>query len=371
MRTIIIRGLLLASLCLGAQAQASNLLFAGSDGFVDFVPIGTCCGESNNGFIGGPGRATAGLCVGNSTSTADPPASRAQMNTFTSVGALWFHANVKASSGATNNQQVLLIRSPDGVARILLRQTATFGTFKLSTRDSAGSITDVATATGALPAGTPTAVDLHVDYAGGAAQLYIGAATEVINFTGTLETDAATTLNQIELMSATDGNPVTGVDLDCSTPNYTIWSEVIVTDTQDTRDMILMPVNPAANGTTQNCSGGTAADLIDDMDATVVSSAANNQVCGFTTGLTFPSGTFNILGITQNARANTSPVGPQHLDFYMRVNATDNLAGLSLAPSLTINAGFSQLWSVNPHTSGPFAISDIAAGFNLGFKSLP
>lgn len=355
-------------------AQASSVLFMGQDPNVDFIGIGTLS-RSNDGYLTTSGYYQVHpVCVGNGTSTSDPPANRLQTPTFTASGALWIHAQLKGGSASTANEQTLLLRSPDGVARILLRQTSTFGIFKLSTRNSAGTITDVATAsTPALAATTITAFDLHIDYAGGAAQLYL-AGTQVINFSGTLETDSATTLNQAEFMAA--DNKTAGCS-GASTPPYpdfgtstwTSWSQVMITDTQDTRGMVLMDLTPQANGTTQNCTG-SAGNLTDNLYTTVESSSSNNQLCGFTTALTFPAGTWSVLAVGQSAVMARGTSGPQNFDWYTRVNSTDNLAGQTNNPG-TSSTWFSRIWQTNPNTSAAWATGDIASGFNLGIKSLP
>ena len=81
------------------------------------------------------------------------------------------------------------MRSPDGVSRIVLRQTGTYGQIKVSTRNAAGTITDLATASSNFSAAARN--DQKVNYtcsSSGGIALYIDG-TSVISYSGNPCTD--------------------------------------------------------------------------------------------------------------------------------------------------------------------------------------
>ncbi len=102
--------------------------------------------------------------VANSTGTNDPPTNFGALPTLSSpVSLLWIHATVCPVNNVTStaNQQALIVRSPDGVGRVMLRQTGTTGQLKLSIANAARSFTDLATATGNLAVSAQT-IDFKV-----------------------------------------------------------------------------------------------------------------------------------------------------------------------------------------------------------------
>jgi hypothetical protein len=371
------RALLLAlatALVCPDTADAFTLYFAGSED-ISFTSIGaaqTAIGSSCGVSIGCRSSfAHAAVQVGNGTSTSDPPANRLQTPTFSSVSTLWIHANFwsYSSTTGTSGEQALLIRSPDGVARILLRQTGTSGTLKASKRNAAGTITDLATASGTFPASTNTSLDLEIVYGCTSSDqvvLYL-AGTQVINYTGaSICTDSATSLNQVEFMGVNNG---TGNANSCNITQTTCWSEVIIADS-DTRGMGLWALAPQAAGNTQNTVGDVNPTAFND--ANFVSTGSNNALSEWTTPTTAPSGTWNVQAVVQEARVLASTSGPQHFEWLARTkDGTDHVTG-SVAPPIASFGNFNnQIWATNPHTSAAWVISDIASGFNLGIESLP
>mgnify|MGYP003693715393 CR=1 FL=1 len=104
-----------------------------------------------------------------------------------------------------NNVQALIVRSPDAVSRIIVRQTATIGVLKVSQRNAAGTITDLATAGSAVTTGTNHQFDLKIDYSSsGGVDLYLDGVL-VINYIGDPRTDAATQLNQVRFRLSSPG----------------------------------------------------------------------------------------------------------------------------------------------------------------------
>jgi hypothetical protein len=339
-----------------------TILFAGGED-ISFTFLGT------TDFVGFGGGGTAGRStfarggVRINSSAGDPPANRAQTPTFTPVSLLWVHgqASFGNSASSTANVQSLIVRSPDGVSRIVVRQTATAGLLKVSQRNAAGTITDLATASSSVTTGTNHSFDLKIDYsASGSILLYLDGAL-VINFSGDPRTDAATQLNQVEL-----GSPC---------PEFTVsggWSEVIIAD-EDTRGMALWTLAPQAAGTTQSWTPNTVGNIneVTLNDTTFVSTTANNALSEWTTPTSAPTGTsWAVKAIVQEARVRAAVTGPQHFDWIVRTGGADFLAGVSNAPTTSFGNFRNRIWANNPNTSAPWVIGDIATGFNLGIESL-
>jgi hypothetical protein len=325
-------------------------------------------------FVGGPAVLTttqpyrpafsrSAIRVGNGGSTADPPANRLQTPAFTSVGTVWLHSQVYVginggNAATTANVQAILLRSPDGLVRVMLRQTGTTGQLKLSTRNAAGTITDVATATGVITQGQH-AIDWQVAFATGSTVYWDG--TAILTYSGDLRTDAATQLNQVDLCSLNNSN---------QNSNDIGWSEVIVADT-DTRSMALWTLAPQAAGNTQSWTPNTVGNVnpVAINDASFISTAANNALSEWTGPTAPPPGVLNVLAVVQNARVQVQVTGPQHFDWLVRTAATDYLASAPQAPA-TAFGNFQHIWPTNPNTSAAWQITDLTAtGFNLGIES--
>lgn len=358
-----------------ASANATILFASGEDtGFTEIVgATGGAQGVTGGIYLSRSGFArntTTVVATFNSNNVADPPASRIQTPTFTSVSSLWVHfqfytisTNVTASG-----QQALILRSPDGVARILLRQTGTAGQLKISKRNAAATITDLATFTGNFSNTAQTAFDMNVVYgctSGDSVTVYYQGVV-VGSFSGSsICTDAATQLNQLEL-GAFNGSTLGSV-----TTAGTGYSEVIIADA-DTRGMALWTLNPSAAGNTQSWTPNTLGNInkavIDDTSS--ISTGASSQLSEWTTPTTYPTGTWSLLAVVQEARVLRGTTGPQTYEWLMRVNSTDNVTG-SVSPTTSFANFSNQIWSLNPHTSAAWATSDITTGFNLGIESTP
>jgi hypothetical protein len=336
------------------------ILFAGGEdlsftflGSTDFLIFG------GGGTAGRTTYARGGVRI--PSGAGDPPTSRAQTSTFTSGSLLWIHGQASFGNGSSvNNVQSLIVRSPDGVARILVRQTATSGLLKVSTRNAAATITDLATASSTMTTGTNHQFDLMIDYSSsGGVDLYLDGAL-VINFSGDPRTDAATQLNQVDFGSPCPTSTVAGG-----------WSEVIIAD-EDTRGMSLWTLAPQAAGNTQSWTPNTVGNIneVTTSDTTLISTASNNALSQWTTPTSAPSGNWGVKAIVQEARVRIGTTGPQHFDWSLRTASTDYTAGISNAPITGFSNFKNQQWTTNPNTSGAWAITDIASGFNLGIKSL-
>jgi hypothetical protein len=266
-----------------------------------------------------------------------------------------------APPATTANQQAIIVRSPDGVSRIVVRGTGTNGTLKVSSRNAAGTITDLATATGVFPGTTLFSLDTRIDYsATGGVQMWISG-VQVINYSGDPRTDAATQLNQVDFAAVINAS---------NAGNNTYWSEIIVAD-QDSRSMALWTLAPAAAGNSQTWTPNTLANVNKPAinDATFISATTNNALSEWTVAATPPSGGWSVLGLVQNARVQISATGPQHFDWLARTGAIDYLASAPQAPALAFG-NFSHIWPLNPNTGVAWTVADItAAGLNLGIES--
>jgi len=351
--------------------EATILFASGEDtGFTS----STAGNSGTSGTTYRTGYARGNIQIQNGTTVADPPGNRATTPTFTAGSTLWIHGQFYTNTATTTSgEQALIIRSPDGVSRLLLRQTGTTGTLKASKRNSAGTITDLATASGTYSAGTITQLDVQVIYGCTSSDqfnVWLNS-TSFIAYTGaSICTDAATQLNQADYGSVGNGT----ASVLCSTgatATVTCWSEMIIAD-QDTRGMALWTLNPSAAGNTQSWTPNTLANVNKAVinDATSIAAAGNNSLSEWTTPTSAPSGSWGVLAIVQEARIERGTTGPQNFEWLVRtIDGSDNVTG-SVNPT-TAFVNYSNIWATNPHTSASWVIGDIASGFNLGIESLP
>jgi hypothetical protein len=311
-----------------------------------------------------PGRFRAGYARGVVAAAAnagatDPPANRLlPVGSITAGNLLWVHAQIYDQLNTTvANQQGIIVRSPDGVSRIIVRQTSTYGLVKISTRNAAGTIVDLATASAPYVLSSLTQLDLKIDYsASGGIQLWLGG-TQVINWSGDPRTDAATTLNQVEFAQ------IMGL---------TNWSEVIIAD-QDTRAMGLVYLAAGTGSLNQGWTPNTLGNINESTlnDSTFVSDSTGNVLSQWPNGTSLP-GTPQVLAVVQEARMRKGGTGPSAFDWSLRTNGADYLAGTTTALTTSF-ANFNQIWPTNPGTGTGWLPTDIVTGnaFYYGVKSLP
>lgn len=352
-----------------SSAQAAILWYGGED--TSFTLIGSpSIPPGTPVFRASFARTAIGLQ--NGTSTSDPPANRIQTPTFSASSNIWIHFQFYTTSNATTSgEQALLVRSPDGVSRIVVRQTGTGGQLKVSSRNSAGTFVDLFTASTNYSASTQTALDLNINYTcsgAGSVTLYYGAISAGSS-SGSPCTDAATTLNQVELMSV--NNSSAG---NCSTGEVCI-SEVIVAS-EDTRSMSLATNALQAAGNTQQCTPSTLANVNKSTinDATLISTSTNNQLCQWTMPTSAPTGTWAVKSVSQEARLLVSTTGPQNFDWSWRISGADYLSGTT-TPGTGSFANYRIQQDTSPATSTTWGISEVyntsTNQMNIGIKSLP
>jgi hypothetical protein len=366
---------LAAALTLPALPAAATILwFGGEDTSITYIGAAATSTNTSSAINTSFSRSTAAPALGNGTSTADPPANRVQTPTFTAcANPCWIHAVWGSSSiTGTANEQGLLVRSPDGVARILLRQTGTSGQLKVSTRNAAGTITDLATASANLSASTPTAIDLEIVYVcsgSGGVALYEGG-TQVVNYTGNPCTDSATSLDQVEFMGF--NNFASGTN--CASGDN-CWSEMIAAN-EDTRSMHVATCALQAAGNTQAWTPSTLANVnkATISDISFVSTPTNNLLSQWTCPTSAPTGTWGVKSFSIEARNLASTTGPQNFDWSLRVSGADYLAGTTTGLTNAF-ANYRDQLDVSPATSTTWGISEIyntsANQLGIGLKSLP
>ncbi len=339
-----------------------TLLFAGGED-TSFSAPGAAVGIRNSSEYRTQ-FARLSLSFQNSTTVADPPANRGVSPTFTSAAHIWFRAtvNVINAISTTANQHGLIFRSPDGVSRIILRQTGTGGQLKASTRNAAGTITDLATATANLVLATNTELLVEINYVlSGAVNVWYNG-VQVIAFSGDPRTDAATQLNQFDFANLNNG---------AATNSACQWSEFMVAD-QSLLGSALWTLVPQAAGATQSWTPNTLANInkANINDTTSISTPTNNALSQWTLPSSAPTGSYAVLGVVQEARVEVGATGPQHFDWSAHISAADYVGGASNAPTTSFGNFGNFIWATNPATSSAWGVSDITGGLQLGIKAL-
>jgi len=354
-----IRRLLLALALIAAPLceASATILFAGGEDidttFVGAVSITTTAGQ----FRAGYGRAA--LSVIGSNSPSDPPAVRFQTPTFANQGTIWVHAeHIASATTSSTAQQSVRIFGSDGNPAILVRGTGTAGQVKISTRNTAGTITDLVTCTnGAWPLAALNKIDISLVYAvSGSVTMYANG-TSICTFSGDVTTNSRTLVNQVEFA----GNG--------SASTTTSWSELIVATT-DTRNMNLVTLAPVANGNTMAWSGVVGSvNPTTISDASNINTGSNSQIAEFTVG-SLPAGLFQVLGVAQKARIQVGTSGPLNFEFVQRPGSggTDYV-GCSTAGTTSF-ANYACYMATNP-AGGAWVTGDFGAGTNFGVESLP
>lgn len=362
--------LALLALLFGAPAHADILWTGGLPGI----------GDTNVGVYGGGAShrtsfSSASMwCAG---TTADPPTNYIRSDAFTGQSTVWITWRAMRANNYTNTNTVLFRALDGSTPRLYIRGATTGdsgsnGSLKIEKRTAAGTYTTLASTVTCATSSTlcynattdasvPRKYDLKIIYGtSGEITLYQNGVS-IASYTGDVTTDSATSLSKIELCDARGG----------AGGENTAISEIIVANA-DTRGMALWTLHPQAAGTTQNWTPSTVGNVAKSAlnDATYVSTNANDTLSGWTTPTSAPTGNWNVLAITQNARVQRSVTGPQSFAYYCRSGGTDNVGA-----DIGANTGFTnhaqKLWATNCTSGAAWAIGDIASGFNLGIKSRP
>lgn len=365
--------LFLVSLLIPAQTRAAILWFGGEDTSV--ITAGTINVNAGQAGSFDANFARGAIAVSNAGVATDPPTNNIKTTTFASTAIIWVHANVWSAISLTNtaNQQVLFAHSPDGVGRVYLRNTGTAGQVKLSTANAARTFSDKQTATGNFAFGSLQTVDWLIDYscsAGSVTQVYINS-VKVIDYTGSLCTDAATTLNQVGFSGIANGT----AGVTCTTSMVACWSEMIVAN-EDTRSMRLATLTLQASGNTQGWTPNTLANVnkLAIADGTFVSDTVGNVLSQWTVPTAAPGGNWIVKSVSAEARLLKGSSGPTQFDWSWRIAGANYLSGLSNALTTSfLNYRIQQ--DTSPATATAWTVGEVFNSatnqMNIGLKSLP
>lgn len=338
---------------IAAPAQATILFAGGED--IDVAVFGTVTVDTTASHFRS-GYARAALSI--SGVAGDPNFNRAQLPVFASQSTVWLHAETFTTNGTVNGDQLAAAYGSDGVRRLIIRGTGGANQVKISTRNTAGTITDLVTCTaGVYPLTNSLAkVDWFINYAVmGSTILYVNG-VNVCSFTGDVTTNGVTALNQFEL------GGLSGTVME--------WSEFIIATT-DTRDMNLLTCAPQANGNTMAWTGSFSnVNPTTINDTSSISTSSNAQIAEFTCPSP-PAGAFTVPAVSQSVRMTVGASGPQHFRYIARPSSgsTNYDNGSDVAGSGTY-ANYYNIWATNP-AGGSWGTGDLGAGVNFGLESEP
>lgn len=364
---MILRGLIAIALLLTLPlpARAATLFVCAED--IDCIRQGTITSTTDAAFFN-TGYARLGNLNQQAGTTTIPAPNRVETPNFTPTTDFWFSAvyAVKSGSTAAVNNVFAMLSDAGGVVRLVLRGTGVNDqSLKLTTRNAAGTLVDIATATGslcttALASFVPCKLDIHVVYSTtGSVDVYNNG-VNILTFSGDVTTNAATQLAKVACCNPLNITNAFGI----------ATSEVIVATT-DTRSLRLVTWAPAANGNTQDWTG-TATDINETTlsDGSNVNTTTSNQKAQFTVGA-LPSGTFAVKDVVQSGRVLVGTTGPQNFRWSLRVTGADYDNGADI-PALNSYANYQHYWGLNsPATGVPWTQSEITSSFNSGLLSKP
>jgi hypothetical protein len=286
---------------------------------------------------------------------------------FGNLSSFWYHATVLISGPNTSANCIGFgFTDNAGVGRLYLRGTGTNGQWKLSTRNAAGTFTDVPGAIAILPvvANQLFKLDMFVNYStSGRFTLYFNGVAALDTGAGVnITTDSATSLSFFQISNFFTGS------------SFGHWhSEIIVADS-DTRAMRVWLMNSATAGNAQTWSG-TASSVNKALisDATFISAASAGLIEEFKTGaIALPAGAWQVPSVKMSSRALVGATAPQHVEYVTRVGSTDFVGG-SWAPPVGSFGNDTQnyMQATNPGTSAAWTTADLtAATFNYGLESV-
>jgi hypothetical protein len=222
--------------------------------------------------------------------------------------------------------------------------------------------TTLQTSTRPIPNSALSKIDVYVNYAvAGAIKVWVGGVL-VIDYSGDMTTDGATSLTGFQL----------GVSWGASFPSgsNTCWSEMILAD-EDTRSLGLATIVPLAAGNTQSWTGAvTDINEATLSDATIITTPTAAQIAQFTvTNPASITGSSPIRALVVNARAAKGATGPQNIEACVRTASTDYTSGNLPGLSTTLDkVGY--VFATNPNSGAPWLMSALTTtGFNVGVKS--
>jgi hypothetical protein len=348
---------------LSTPGQAQTILASCTEDisciFQGTVTVDTTAGNFNSSY--------SRLALRPAASTAvTPPANRVETKTFSAASSdFWVSANYNTSSNTTVNNVTTVFFADAGVTRLALRGTGTNQQLKLTTRNAAGTLVDLATATGSLCAlSTRCKLDIHVVYAvAGSVNVYNNGLL-ILTYTGDVTTNSATTLNSVGF-----GGTSTAVATFA-------WSQMFASNS-DTRSMVSVTCVPSASGATQSWTGSAAnVNPNSYSDATFNYTVANDALSQWKSGCSIPtSGTTTVVDVRSFGRLAKGTGGPQNARFSTNVGGTDYDNGSDLSGMTTSFQNFEYDWGINsPATATPWTPTELNGIFTtggFGVKSRP
>ena len=358
------RLLLAAALLLAAGRTDAAILATCSEDVTGCIFQGAVGIDSTAGRFAA-GYARFGIRPDNNTATTMPAPNRTEVNFSAPSSDFWASIYYYPNNiSVAINVPFITFGDAGGIHRLGLRASAASSTtFKLAKRNAAGTITDLATATGSLCGiGALCKLDIHVVYAvAGSVNVYNNN-TLILTYSGDVTTDSTTALS---IFAASNFGNVTN--------GGTTLSEMIVADT-DTRSMRMITCAPLAAGNTQSWTGTVGNINANSYNDTVFNyTTANNALSQWTTGCTIPaSGTTSIVDVRSSARLAKGASGPQNARFNLRISGADYNPGSNISGLTTSFQNFTYDWGANsPATGTPWVPSEFGSGFNLGVLSQP
>ncbi len=261
------------------------------------------------------------------------------------VTTCWLHAQGHVAAPSASKQFIGLGLNSAAQVAIAIGSSGSSPSQTALWKYSGGAWTQLAAETGnSLPASSIFAIDVNVQNFGSAATVYVYInGTLVITYAGSTAVTGVSNLDCVCLI----GN---GVEFNCS--------EIIVTDTLDTRAMSVLTAAPNAAGDTNNWTG-----TYTNINPTTINDSSVISVD--TTGADFqanvidlPAGTFSVPAVKVSARAEvTSGAVPTGIKLGVRISSVNYL---DTAHTLTnAFAPYERLMTTNPATSAAWAQSDI------------
>lgn len=321
----------------------------------DFTPSGGATSLSGTAFNRSAYSRGVVYVPGNTFPAVYHKASFAASSTI-NVTARFYYSNTSTAG------QAFLWLATGGSPRLRVKAvstSATTTTLAIDTYTSGGTATTLATSTLTVTISTVYKVDLLVSYGtSGRVRLYIDGVL-YIDYTGDVTASGATTLDGLFLGACSS-----------SSSFNTFWSEVVVTDSEDTRPLSVKTLAPNAAGDTTAWTSGAYTDIDEipasDLDVAISETAA--QI--FTVNCTgMPTGASNlsVRAVKSVALAcRGSSGGPTKLDMGLRQSSTN-----AFAASQTLDTGFgafSATWTTNPITSAVFTPTEID-NLQLAYRS--
>jgi hypothetical protein len=300
------------------------------------------------------------LGINLTSSTVIPPANRIDLPFSSASSDFWLSFRYLPNNAGTTSGAVFVAFSVSGVYRLLLLGTGTNQQIKISKRNAAGTVTDLATATGSTcsNAATPCRLDVHVVYAASGSVNVYNNGTLIATYSGDTTTDSATNLDTASL--GTLANNIT-----------TNYSEMMVADV-DTRSLRLLACAPQAAGATQQWSGAAVGNIneVGIDDTTFNSTGTSNQRSNWTL-CSLPSGNNVVSNVTQCDRLSRSTAGgPQNYRHTLYIGSTNYDSPSDISPSTSLTTDCYNWGANSPATGAAWTNSEISS-MQAGVLSKP